>query len=494
MFYEPGDVRMEDVPAPKPGPGDVLVRIGAALTCGTDVQTFKRGHPTLIKEVPSPFGHEFGGTIEAVGEGVEEWRPGMRVVAANSAPCNRCYYCKVGDQSMCENLSFLNGAFAEYIVVPARIVGQNLYEIPGGVEYSRAALLEPLACAVHGIVRTPISMGDTVAVIGAGQIGLMFVRLATERGARVICVDKSSDRLAVARELGAEETIEAAEGVDTIEAVREWTPASRRADRVIEAVGLPELWEQALQMVRKGGDVTLFGGAPSGTNFEVDTVLLHYSQITIRGIFHHTPYTVQVAFDLLKSGRLDPEPFISGVRPLEDVVEALEQHGRQEGIKYEIQPPDGGPLEAPRLARGSIPRRQTAHRFRTGDGNVGQRQRPHSGRRCPRNAQRGRLRGARTRGGGARRCGRISPGGLPRAFQRDAHAHGHLPRACRCGRRGPHAFHLRDHAGLPGMAHTSGSLHAHHAFGGRGDPARSLYDLRDREASHLRERRPGREP
>ena len=266
----------------------------------------------------------------------------MRVVAANSAPCNRCYYCKVGDQSMCENLSFLNGAFAEYIVVPARIVGQNLYEIPEGVEYSRAALLEPLACAVHGIVRTPISMGDTVAVIGAGQIGLMFVRLATERGARVICVDKSSDRLAVARELGAEETVEVSEGVDTIEAVREWTPASRGADRVIEAVGLPETWEQALQMVRKGGDVTLFGGAPSGTSFEVDTVLLHYSQITIRGIFHHTPYTVQVAFELLKSGRLDPEPFISGVRPLEDVVEALEQHGRQEGIKYEIQPPDGG--------------------------------------------------------------------------------------------------------------------------------------------------------
>jgi L-iditol 2-dehydrogenase len=341
MFYEPGDVRMEDVPVPEPGRGEVLVRIGAALTCGTDVKTYKRGHPTLITEIPSPFGHEFGGTIETVGEGVENWRPGVRVVAANSAPCNHCYYCKVGDQSMCENLAFLNGAFAEYIVVPERIVQQNLYEIPEGVEYSRAALLEPLACAVHGIVRTPISMGDTVAVIGAGQIGLMFVRLATERGARVVCIDRSSDRLAVARELGAEETIEAAEGVGTIEAVRDWTPEGRGADRVIEAVGLPETWEQALQMVRKGGDVTLFGGAPSGTTMEVDTVLLHYSQITIRGIFHHTPYTVQVAFDLLKSGRVDPEPFISGVRPLEDVVQALEQHGRQEGIKYEIRPPDG---------------------------------------------------------------------------------------------------------------------------------------------------------
>ncbi len=338
MFYEPGDVRMEDVPAPEPGPGEVLVRIGAALTCGTDVKTYKRGHPTLITTIPSPFGHEFGGTIEEVGEGIKAWRPGMRVVSANSAPCNRCFYCKVGDQSMCENLAFLNGAFAEYIVVPPRIVDQNLYEIPDGMEFSRAALLEPLACAVHGIQRTPVAMGDTVAVIGAGQIGLMFVRLATGRGARVICVDKSESRLEVARTLGAEETIEAAEGVDTIEAVQEWTTGRRGADRVIEAVGLPPLWEQALRMVRKGGDVTLFGGAPSGTSIEVDTMLLHYSQLTIRGIFHHTPYTVQVAFDLLKSGRVDPEPFISGVRPLEDVVEALESHGRQEGIKYEIRP------------------------------------------------------------------------------------------------------------------------------------------------------------
>lgn len=338
MFYEPGDVRMENIAVPEAGPGEVLVHIGAALTCGTDVKTYKRGHPTLFEELPSPFGHEFGGTVEAVGEGVEGWRAGMRVVAANSAPCNHCFYCKVGDQSMCENLSFLNGAFAEYIVVPSRIVAQNLYEIPEGMEFSRAALLEPLACAVHGVLRTPISMGDTVAVIGAGQIGLMFVRLATERGARVICVDKSAARLEVARTLGAEETIEAAERVDTISAVREWTPESRGADVVIEAVGLPQLWEQALQMVRKGGDVTLFGGAPSGTSIEVDTVLLHYSQLTIRGIFHHTPYTVQVAFDLLKSGRVDPEPFISGVRPLEDVVEALESHGRQDGIKYEIRP------------------------------------------------------------------------------------------------------------------------------------------------------------
>jgi L-iditol 2-dehydrogenase len=338
MFYSPGDVRMEDVPAPNPGPGEVLVRIGAALTCGTDVKTYRRGHPSIIKETPSPFGHEFAGVVEEVGEGVERWRPGMRVVAANSAPCNRCYYCLVGDQSMCEELEFLNGAFAEFIVVPARIVEQNLYEIPDGMEFRRAALLEPLACAVHGMVRTPISLGDQVAVVGAGQIGLMFVHLAAIRGARVICLDRSPGRLEAARDLGAEETVEVGEDDGGASAVRAWTPEGRGVDVVIEAVGLPEVWEEALRMARKGGDVTLFGGAPAGTSISVDTLLLHYSQLTIRGIFHHTPYTVRLAYELLSGARFDAERFISGVEPLENVLGALEKHGRQEGIKYEIRP------------------------------------------------------------------------------------------------------------------------------------------------------------
>ena len=338
MFYEPGDVRMEDVPAPQPDTGEVLVKIDLALTCGTDVKTYKRGHPSIIKETPSPFGHEFAGTIEE-SEGVDDhWQPGMQVVAANSAPCNHCYYCKVGDQSMCEELSFLNGAFAEYIAVPKRVVEQNLYEVPEGVEPRWMALLEPLACAVHGVVRTPIALGDSVVVVGAGQIGLMFVQLAVMRGARVVCVDMSAERLEVARKFGAEETVEVSEEGDSASAVREWTPDGRGVDVAIEAVGLPETWEETLQMVRKGGDVTLFGGTPSGTTISVGTLLLHYSQLTIRGIFHHTPYTVRTAYELLAGEQFDAEPYISGTESLENVLDALKRHGRQEGIKYEIRP------------------------------------------------------------------------------------------------------------------------------------------------------------
>lgn len=338
MFYEPGDVRMEDVPAPEHGPGEVLVRVGVALTCGTDVKTYRRGHPTLFEPLPSPFGHELAGNIETVGEGVEGWQAGMRVVAANSAPCNRCY--------------LLQGRRPVHVREPG-VLERGVRRVHRGAEEDCGA--EPVrdprrhrvrpggaagATGLRGTRRRVYAHRDGRRGGGhRGRPDRTDVRPARHRARRAICVDRSKDRLAVAHELGAEETVEAVEGVEAVEAVRGWTPEGRGADVVIEAVRLPELWEQVLLMARKGGDVTLFGGAPSGTKMEVDTVRLRYSQLTIRGIFHHTPYTAQVAFELLKSGRVDPEePFISGVRPLEHVLEALQAPGRQQGIKCEIRP------------------------------------------------------------------------------------------------------------------------------------------------------------
>ena len=343
VFYAPGDVRIEQLPDPVAGPGEVVVRIHRALTCGTDLKTYRRGHPTILQRVPTPFGHEFAGTIAEVGRGVDGacWRPGMRVVAANSAPCNRCFYCRRGRQSLCEHLEFLWGAYAEYIAVPAPIVEQNLYEIPDGLSFAAAALTEPLACAVHGVAETPIAVGDTVAVNGAGPIGLMFVRLAALRGARVICCDLSPVRLAVARRLGATETLDVSNVADQAAAVRSLTPGGRGADAAIEAVGLPEVWESTVRMVRPGGVAILFGGAKGGTTFSVSTNMLHYGELTIKGVFHHTPQFVETALNLLAEEAVPAAPFLSGERPLTAVVDALEATGRQEGVKYAIVPAPG---------------------------------------------------------------------------------------------------------------------------------------------------------
>lgn len=343
VFYAPGDVRIEQIAEPAAGPGEVVVAIERALTCGTDLKTYRRGHPTIMQRVPTPFGHEFAGRIAAVGAGVDRgrWPIGARVVAANSAPCNRCFYCRLDRHSLCERLEFLWGAYAEFIAVPAAIVEQNLYPIPDGLSAAAAALTEPLACAVHGVAETPIAVGETVVVNGAGPIGLMFVRLAALRGARVICCDLSAGRLAVARELGAAETVDVSAVEDQVAAVRALTPEGRGAAAAIEAVGQPEVWEKTVAMARPGGVINLFGGAKGGSSFGVETGALHYGELTIKGVFHHTPRFVETALGLLASGAVPAAPFLSGEYPLARVVEALDATGRQEGVKFEIVPPGG---------------------------------------------------------------------------------------------------------------------------------------------------------
>lgn len=337
LFYGIKDVRLEDIKVPQIKAEEVLVRVRAALTCGTDRKMYLRGHP-LFKP-PFVFGHEFAGEIAKVGSKVKDFQEGMRVVAANSAPCNRCYYCKVGQQSMCENITLrLSGAFAEYVEVPGSIVEQNLLKIPSNLSYKEAALLEPLACVVHGIENSNIALGDTVLVNGLGPIGLMFVRLAKLKGARVIAADLKRQRLDLAKRLGADELVDVSKTEDEIKAVRELTEAGRGVDVAIEAVGIPQVWERTILMVRKGGAVTLFGGCPSGTKIGIDTKLLHYSQITIKGIFHHTPQYVKKALNLLSQGSIAADAFITNELPLSNFSKVLEMLVGQEGIKIAVIP------------------------------------------------------------------------------------------------------------------------------------------------------------
>jgi len=335
LFYGPGDVRFEETDVPKIGPGEALVKIKSALTCGSDLKTYKRGHPTMIVD-GSVFGHEWAGDIVELGSGVEDFSIGDRVVAVNSVPCFRCYYCKLERYSICENLIYNNGAYAQYIKIPADILSINTLKVPDHIDYSAAALLEPLACAVHGIDESNITEGDMVAVNGAGPIGLFFVALAKLKGAIVISSDLSDGRLEVAKELGADFTVNATKVDDQVQAVKDLTAGGRGVDVAIEATGFPKVWEMTILMARKGGTVNLFGGCASGTTITIDTQLLHYSELTIKGIYHHTPYYVRKAFKLIEKGLFDTSKFITSDMPLERLVDALELMGQQKGIKYNI--------------------------------------------------------------------------------------------------------------------------------------------------------------
>ena len=336
VLYAVEDVRVETIPVPSIGPGDVLVRIGAALTCGTDAKVYRRGgHPTMIKP-PAPFGHEFAGTIAAVGAEVEGFVVGDRVVAANSAPCDACRYCRMDRASLCDDIQYINGAYAEYIAVPERIVRRNLYHVPDDLPLKHAALVEPLACVLHGVAEAPPKEGETAVVNGAGPIGLFFVRAMVLRGARVIAVDPLDTRLQAAAALGAQESVVATG--DTIEAVRALTEDGEGADVVVDATGSEKVWEAALLMARKGGIINLFGGCAPGTSISVDTKLLHYSELTIKGVYHHTPAYVAEALRLLSDAVMMPEVFVTAEFPLSQVDAALRRILDRKGVKSAVIP------------------------------------------------------------------------------------------------------------------------------------------------------------
>jgi L-iditol 2-dehydrogenase len=336
LFYGAGDVRYEDVDIPEIGNDEVLVRIKSALTCGSDLKTYKRGHPTMIKKA-SVFGHEWAGDIEKIGSNVDNFKVGDRVVAANSIPCHKCYYCKLGRYSLCENLEYNNGAYAEYIKIPGEILKENTYKIPEKIDYREAALLEPLACVVHGIEQSNINTGDMVVINGAGPIGLMFVVLAKLKGALVISVDLSDERLGYARQFGADYIINGSKVDDQVQAVKDLTEGKRGVDIAVDATGIPRVWEMAILMCRKGAVVNLFGGCMPDTSINIDTGLIHYSELTIKGIYHHTPYYVKKAFALITSKKINTAKFITADIPLEKLISALELMGQQKGIKYNIK-------------------------------------------------------------------------------------------------------------------------------------------------------------
>ena len=327
VLYGKEDLRMERVAIPEPGPGEVVVRVGAALTCGTDLKVYRRGYHAKMLKPPMPFGHELAGTVTAVGSSVTRFKAGDLVVPLNSAPCDACFFCRHDQQNLCEDLLFNNGAYAEYLKVPARIVEKNTLLVPEGLPLEFAALTEPLACVVRGLEESGAKAGDSMIVIGAGPIGLMFMHAAALAGLDVTAVVKRAEQAETARSLGAKRAL-SIEGLEDqaaiVAAARALTPGGRGADVVIEAVATPETWEWAVAMVRKGGLVNFFGGPPSGTVVALDTNRLHYGDITLKASFHHTPSTCRTAFDLIASGRFKGADFVTGTAPLSEVPEVFQ--------------------------------------------------------------------------------------------------------------------------------------------------------------------------
>lgn len=349
LLYGQEDLRLESVADPSPGAGEVVIRVGAATTCGTDLKVWRRGGHARMLKPPTLFGHEAAGTIVALGADVTDWQMGDRVVANNSAPCMDCFFCRKAEYSLCPNLLFNNGTFAEYLKIPAPIVRHNLLAIPAELPDALAAMTEPLACVLHGAARANVKPGDRVVVIGDGAIGLMFVAaLASGQGGwttvsgplpftEVILFGGNESRLQVGQVFGASHTFNYKQ-VDDLPALVKTLTDGWGADVVIEATGIPAIWEQAIACARPGATVNLFGGCPRNTHITVDTEQLHYSELTLKGVFHNTPHYVRAALQLLASRILPFHHLISRQAPLQSLPQVFQAMKDRQVIKVAITP------------------------------------------------------------------------------------------------------------------------------------------------------------
>ena len=318
MLLGPERIEVRELPVPRPGRGEILLGIEAATTCGTDVKVFRRGgHPRMLK-VPTLFGHEMAGRIAAIGPGVTAFAVGDAVVVANSAPCMDCEFCRLGRENLCRDLHYLNGAFAEYLLVPARFVARNTHRIPPNLSFDRAALTEPLGCVLHGVAACDLARygggGVEILVFGAGPIGLMFVAALALDGHRVILADPNPGRLEIGARLGG---------------AGAWI--------AVDATGVPEVWTDAIAAVRPGGLVNFFGGCAPGSSVVLDTHLVHYNELTLKGVYHHRPATIRAALDLLADPGFKADLLLTGERPIEEVEEALRSMMRKQALKVVIK-------------------------------------------------------------------------------------------------------------------------------------------------------------
>jgi len=332
----PERVELRSVAVPRPGPEEVLLRVEAATTCGTDFKVWRRGgHPRMLTP-PCPFGHEVAGVVAAVGAGVVGFAEGDPVVVANSAPCGECPACRAGRENLCRDLRYLNGAYGEYLLLPPRFVARSTRHRPASLDPAVAALAEPLACVRHGLSACPDGP-EPVLVLGGGPIGQMFVGELAREGRRVVLADPSERRRDVARALGASSVVEVAGIPDDARRLADATSPEGVA-LVVEATGVPAAWETAMAVVAPGGTVVLFGGCPPGTTVRCDAARVHYDELTVKGVYHHRPATFAEAVERLADGDPGYGLLIEEERPLEQVELALRRMAAREILKAAIRP------------------------------------------------------------------------------------------------------------------------------------------------------------
>ncbi len=333
-LVEPGRIELLKVPIPRPGPGEIVLRIERALAGGTDRKAFTRGHPQI--PMPGPFGHRYAGTVAALGPDAPTFELGQPVMGVHSAPCLACPVCRKELWQLCPDVmkDKVLGAFAQYLRIPAPVARQNLFPRPDSLRPEHAALLEPVACVVHGLSLVDWTAVDRVLVLGLGVMGLLFARLlpsftpALPSGA-----GRRARRVELARRFGLDPVWD----VSTLP-LNEQLSTNERFDCVVECTGRLEGWQQALDCTAPGGQVLLFGGLPAGTVFPVDSYRLHYEEIRVQGSFHFSPRDVARAREHLLAGSLELEPLISGCLPLTQLAEALHRLQQGEGLQYAIDP------------------------------------------------------------------------------------------------------------------------------------------------------------
>ncbi|MEN8263408.1 MAG: zinc-binding dehydrogenase [Nitrospirota bacterium] len=340
ILTEPGSIESRDIPVPEPSEGEVVIKVNTALTCGTDLKAFMRGHKLI--SMPGPFGHEYSGEISGTGKGVENFREGDQVMGVHSAPCMECRYCKKELYNLCEVIMEKKalGAFSEYLLLPSNVVRHNLFHKPGNIGFAQAALLEPLSCVVHPYSNLNTSNIKSAFIAGAGPIGLMHLACLKREGITVIVSDISEERLAIAGKMGADFIFKDARpdsGITPAHIINNATDGMG-VDLSVECTGLKSVWKTSATYVRRGGTVILFGGCPAGTRVSYDTHRLHYDELTIMGSFHYSPLDVRTAYRMLSEKEVDLSELISGEFAMKDIEKAFMLLKDGKGIKYALKP------------------------------------------------------------------------------------------------------------------------------------------------------------